>query len=516
LALDYDYIVIGSGFGGSVSALRLSEKGYRVLVLEKGRRFAPEDFPKSNWQLRRWLWMPRLGMRGIFQMSFLRHLTVLSGVGVGGGSLVYANTLPRPRDGFFQSTSWSHLTDWRDELEPHYATAERMLGAAKNPNLYEGDRILRSLAAEANREESFQPVNVGVYFGEPGREVADPYFEGRGPTRTGCIHCGHCMLGCKDNAKNTLDKNYLYLAEALGCEIRPQCEVHDVQPLETHGYRVAYRSADGQDAQLTCEGVIFAGGVMGTLPLLLKLKQTSLPRLSDTLGRMIRTNSESILGVVGLDGKKDYSQGIAITSKADLDDHTSLEVVRYPRGSGFFRLLSGPYSPGHHVWGRLASGLKAVLRHPWRSLRALLVRDLAKSSQILLFMQTVDSTLQFQLGARGRMRSRLGTGPAPTATIEQARHYTQRFAEKMNGVPFSMITETLFGIPTTAHVLGGCCMGSDPEEGVIDHRNRVFGYPNMYVTDGSMMSANPGVNPSLTITALAERAMSLIPDKESV
>lgn len=520
--VEYDFAIIGSGFGGSVAALRLAEKGYRVVVLEKGDRFGPADFPTSNWQLPRWMWLPALGWRGLFQMTFLRHMTVLSGVGVGGGSLVYANTLPEPNRSFFEAPSWRHLADWQRELRPHYETARRMLGVAPNPRMWEGDRILEAVAQEAGRGDGFAPVDVAVYFGEPGVTSPDPYFGGRGPDRTGCIHCGHCMLGCKDNAKNTLDKNYLYLAEQLGAEVRPGCEVTDVRPRGApgatndgvDGYAIDFRSRQRPKRRsLNARGVVFAGGVMGTLPLLLKLRGGSLPRLSPRLGQDIRSNSEAIIGAIALDREKDLSQGVAITSIARLDEHSSLEVVRYPRGSGFFRLLGGPHAAGRTALARVGGALAQLLKAPLRNLRAFTVRDFARSSQMLLFMQTLDSTLEFRRGWRGQLCSRLGQGPAPTTSIPMATDYARRFARKLDGELFSLWTETVFGIPTTAHILGGCVMGRDATEGVIDAENRVFGYRRMYVVDGSAISANPGVNPSLTITALAERALSRIPPR---
>jgi cholesterol oxidase len=511
---DCDYVVIGSGFGGSVSALRLSEKGYSVIVLEKGRRLGAADFPKTNWNLKKWMWWPKMGWRGPFKMTFLRHVTVLSGVGVGGGSLVYANTLPVPKRPFFTSLSWAHLADWEAELKPHYEMALHMLGAAPNPNFYEGDLALKSIAEEMGRGDHFHTVNTSVYYGEPGVTVPDPYFDGKGPDRTGCIHCARCMIGCKDNAKNTLDKNYLYLAEGLGCEVRADSQVFDVRPLSGGGYEIDYRqTAEGADRRVRARGVIISGGVMGTLPLLLKLKASSLPKLSDRLGETIRTNSESIIHVTSLDKTKDLAQGVAITSIVHIDDDSHIEIVRGPKGSGFWRFLSGLHTSGSNGMVRLINAGLGMMRHPIRFIRALTVRDFAKSSQILLFMQTLDSTLRFGRGRFGGLTSSVSTGEAPKASIPMATEIANRFAEKVDGVPLSLFTETLLNIPTTAHILGGCCMGKDASEGVIDKDNRVFGYENMYVADGSMISANPGVNPSLSITALAERAMSKIPAK---
>ncbi len=516
---DYDYIVIGSGFGGSVAALRLAEKGYRVLVLEKGRWWKPEDFPTSNWNLPRWLWLPTLRFFGFFRLSFFRHVTVLSGVGVGGGSLVYANTLPVPGRDFFRSPAWAHLADWEKELQPFYQTAREMLGVTTNPRLEEGDRALKRLAEKLGMAEKFRPTEVGVYFGEPEKTVPDPYFEGEGPERSGCNFCGGCMIGCRYNAKNSLDKNYLYFALRKGATIQAESEVYDVAPLDgadgTPGYRVKWRRSTalrGEKGVYTCRGVVFAGGVLGTLNLLLKLKRGSLPRISDRLGYGVRTNSESLIGVTDYHRRLDFSRGIAIGSILHTDPHSHLEPVHYPAGSGFWRLLMSPMVHGKNVGIRLGKLLGELFRHPVVSLRTYFVDDWAKRTQILLFMRTTEGRLRFVRGLLG-LGSRLESGQAPTAFMPEAKALAEHYARLVNGKATVLLTETLAGIPTTAHILGGCVMGKDATEGVIDRDNRVFGYWNMYVCDGSMISANPGVNPSLTITALSERAMSKIPPK---
>ena len=519
----YDWIIVGSGFGGSVSALRLAEKGYRVCVLEKGKRWAPKDFAKSNWDLKRWMWMPGAGLRGIFQMSFFKHVTVLHGVGVGGGSLTYANTLPTPKLGFFRSKSWSHLADWKSELAPHYETARRMLGAATVPGTTRGDEIMKEIAKDIGREEHFHPAEVGVFFGPPGKTVADPYFDGDGPERVGCNHCGACMTGCRIGAKNTLDRNYLYLAEQRGCRVEPETEVVAVRPRDG-GYAVETRGtfARRKRRELTADRVIFAGGVLGTLPLLLALKDDpqGLPGLSDRLGSMVRTNSEALCGIVSAEGDDDFSKGVAITSILHTDEHSHVEPVRYASGSGFFRLLTLPHAPGSTLGSRIVGTLRGLLRHPVRWFRALTVRDFARHSQVLLYMRTLEGTMKISRGRsfftgfrRGIVTSLEPGSPAPRAFMAEATDLARRFAAKVGGVTATLFTETLLGVPSTAHILGGCCMGEDSSEGVIDANHRVFGYDGLYVIDGSAVSANPGVNPSLTITALAERAMSKVEPK---
>ena len=519
---DYDYIVIGSGFGGSVSALRLSEKGYRVLVLEKGMRLEAADFPKTNWNLKRWLWLPSLGCFGLFKLTFFRHVGVLSGVGVGGGSLVYANTLPIPKESFFSSPSWAQLADWEAELKPFYQRALAMLGAATNPRLETGDIALRQLGREIGMEQHFEATQVSVFFGKEGVTVPDPYFGGKGPERAGCTFCGGCMTGCRHNAKNSLDKNYLFLAEKLGATIQAQSLVTDVRPLSdaedgAEGYAITWQPSatrKGAGGTLSCRGAIFAGGVLGTVELLLELKRKSLPRLSDRVGYGVRTNSEALIPVTVPDGKTVFSDGVAIGSILHTDAHSHLEPVRYAAGSGFWRMTMGPKVFHPNAFVRLLKLLCDWLLHPLMNLKVLCVDDWAKRTQVLLFMQTIDSTLRLVRG-RFRMATRLDTGPAPTAFIPEAMGLAERFAAIVGGKPVAMVSETLLGMPSTAHILGGACMGRDAAEGVIDRDNRVFGYRNLYVCDGSMISANPGVNPSLTITALSERAMNLVPARDA-
>jgi cholesterol oxidase len=521
--VDFDYIVIGSGFGGSVSALRLSEKGYSVLVLEKGKRLTARDFPKTNWDFRRWLWLPGARFFGLFQMTFLRHVTIMSGAGVGGGSLMYANTLPVPKRGFFKAESWAHLADWENELRDFYRTALTMLGANPNPRLQLGDRALQKLARQNGQEDQFEATNAAVFFGEPNVTVPDPYFHGKGPARAGCNYCGGCMIGCRFNAKNTLDKNYLHFAEQNGTRVQAEAEVYDVLPLDggngSAGYKVKWRSSTARvkrtGGEYSCRGVVFAGGVLGTVSLLLDLKRSSLPGLSDKVGYAVRTNSESIIAITALDKDSVFSEGIAIGSILHSDENSHLEPVRYSAGSGFWRLLAWPRVRGGNVVIRLLQLVGDLIAHPIDNLKVIFVDDWAKRTQILLFMQTIDSHLRLSKGFFG-LKTTVDRGAAPTAFIPEADALAKAFAGIVHGKLGALLTETLLGSPTTAHILGGCVMGKDKAGGVIDKDNRVFGYENMLICDGSTVSANPGVNPSLTITALAERAMSRIPANKNL
>lgn len=518
--MDWDYLIIGSGFGGSVAALRLAEKGYRVLVVERGRRFRPEDFPTTNWDLRRWLWLPRLGCRGPFDMSFLRHVTALGGVGVGGGSLVYANTLPLPPAGFYRADAWRELADWRSELEPHYRTARRMLGASQDPELAPADQVMLALASEIGRESSFTRPHVGIWFGQPGIEVADPYFGGEGPSRTGCIRCGGCMLGCRFNAKNSLDRNYLHLAERRGATIHADTEVVWVRRAgEAGGYEVeALHGAAGfgrQRRRYRAGNVVFAAGVLGTVRLLLRLKSSpeGLPRLSDRVGEFVRTNSGALIGIVSTRKELDLSAGPAVGSLIDLGDGAHAEAVRYPSGSGALRLLAAPHTHGRRFPERLARGVATLLRHPLRTARTALVRDWGRSTLILLYMRAAEGHLRLRLApVTGHLTTSLAEGEPPAAFMPEATELANRVARMVDGSPQSLASELLLGSPTTAHLLGGAVIGESAGSGVIDARHRIHGYDGLYVVDGSAVPANPGVNPSLTIAALAERAMSFVPD----
>ena len=446
-------------------------------------------------------------------------MTIFTGTGVGGGSLVYANCLQIPKKEYFQADSWSFLADWENELKGFYQTGLKMMGATINPRLEIGDETLRKIAAELGKEDRFEPTNVGVFFGEPEVTVADPYFDGEGPERSGCNFCGGCMVGCRYNAKNTLDKNYLYLAQKNGAKILAEKNVYAVIPSGndgSEGYVVKWRSSTScyrKKGEFSSRNIIFAGGVLGTIPLLLKLKRATLVKLSDRLGYDVRTNSESFIGVLDYKRKKVFSDGIAIGSILHTDQHSHIEPVRYSPGSGFWRILISPLAHGQNVLIRIMKVLWDLIRFPIKNLRMYFVDDWAKRTQILMFMQTLNSTLRFSKGILG-MRSSMDKGKSPTAFIPEAVELAERFAEIVDGKTGALITETLLGRPTTAHILGGAVMGKNREEGVVDKYNRVFGYKKMYICDGSMISANPGVNPSLAIIALAERAMSKISEKD--
>lgn len=513
----YDFVIIGSGFGGSVSALRLAEKGYSVLVIEKGKRYRDKDFPKTNWNLKKWLWLPTFRLYGIQKLTIFKHVSILSGVGVGGGSLVYANTLPKPKKAFFNKGSWAKLKNWEEVLEPHYETAWKMLGADINPFLGDSDLAFQELAYKIDKPEYFESTKVSVYFGDPNETVDDPYFNGNGPTRTGCKFCGSCMTGCRYNAKNTLDKNYLYLAEKLGVEILAEKEVVDVIPNSDNTiYTISYQQSTTyfkKKQQVSATSVIFSGGVLGTVPLLLKLKKKRLPNLSKRIGELVRTNNEALILNTTLDKNKDFSKGIAIGSILELDENSHIEPVRYGSGSGFWRLLMLPLITEKNVFIRILKLLITPFTSPIKWLRVWFVKDFAKRTSVLLFMQHLDSTLKIKRGWINAYTT-IDKGEPPTAFIKEAHQIANVHASLTNSKSQVMSLETLTGIPSTAHILGGAVMGATSEEGVIDSENRIFGYPNLYVIDGSMISANLGVNPSLTITAIAEHAMSLIPIKK--
>jgi cholesterol oxidase len=529
MAFDYDFIIVGSGFGGSVSALRLAEKGYSVCVLERGKRYQDSDFPKNNWDLRRYLWMPLLKCFGIQNLSLFRNILILSGTGVGGGSLVYANTLLQPENDFFTSAHWKDLANWKEELEPYYLVAKRMLGVTVNPQTTAADQVLRECAQDLGREDTFRPAEVGVFFGEPGKKFSDPYFDGSGPDRHGCIFCGGCMIGCRHNAKNTLVKNYLYFAEKLGVTIIPERNVDHLKPLPV-GYEVHTTRSTAwfkkSPRTFTAKNVVLAGGVLGTVDLLLKCKyQTrSMPLLSSQLGCHVRTNSEAIVGIsqFGKNVTRNFSEGVAITSIFHPDAHTHIEPVRYPKDSNFMRVLAAPMTDGNNPWTRPFRMVWNVLSHPLNSIRIWTAPGRKTSTIMLLVMQTLDSQMRFQLGRNWLtlFRKKMTTFPEKghrkiPSYIPIANEVGRSFAKRVHGVPMSAINEVLLNIPTTAHILGGCSIGASSETGVVDSNHRVFEYPGLYVCDGSVIPGNLGVNPSLTITAMSERAMSRIPESKN-
>ena len=523
-AFDFDFVVIGSGFGGAVSALRLAEKGYRVAVLERGRRYNTADFPTTNWNLRKSIWLPVAKCFGILRLSFLSDVFVLSGSGVGGGSLVYANTLYVPPDDFFRSAAWAATRDWKQALMPHYRTAQFMLGVAQNPFEGEPDRVLREVATDLGKGDSYVRTPVAVYFGEPGRTVPDPYFGGVGPERAGCTYCGGCMVGCRFNAKNTLDKNYLYFAEALGAKVIPERTVADVRALPNGGYLVVHERSGAwfaKDRQrLSTQNVVFSAGVLGTVKLLLECRQRgSLPNLSPRVGSRVRTNSEAILGVSSRKRDINYSKGIAITSSIHPDDKTHMEVVRYSEGSDALVPLAALLTDGGPGLPRPLRYLKNVLSRPVDYLRNLWPFGRARRGVFLLVMQTLDNSISLRLRRTWKslwqkaIDTDRGDGPPNPSYSPLANQIARAFANKVRGVGLSSILEVLFDIPTTAHILGGAVIGTSPDDGVIDDQQRVFGHPGLYVCDGSVIPANLGVNPSLTIAALAEHAMSHVAPK---
>jgi cholesterol oxidase len=527
---DYDVIVVGSGFGGSVAALRLTEKGYRVAVLEAGARFADGDFAATSFDTRRYLFRPEIGCYGIQRIDALKNCLILSGAGVGGGSLVYANTLYEPLEQFYDDPSWSDITDWRAELAPYFDQAKRMLGVVENPVTTPSDEVMKQVADDLGVGDTFHPTPVGVFFGGPGQEspeaVADPYFGGAGPDRNPCRHCGECMTGCRHNAKNTLVKNYLHLAEQAGARVLPLTTVTGVEPrsdTEGGGYAVHVRytkaklNRPGSTKVLTADQVVLAASALGTQRLLHTMKDEGhLPGLSDRLGHLSRTNSESILGAIAPDTKVDYSQGVAITSSFHPDEHTHVEPVRYGRGSNAMSLLQTVLTDGD-----LGPRWRTWLKQMWRQRSEVLdlydMRHWSERTVIALVMQSRDNSITVftRAGRLGRrvLSSRQGHGEPNPTWIPVANKVARRMAELMGGTPGGSIGEP-FNMPLTAHFIGGCTIGGSADTGVVDAYQRVFGHPGLHIVDGSAISANLGVNPSLTITAQAERAMAFWPNAD--
>lgn len=529
---DYDVVVIGSGFGGSVAALRLTEKGYRVGVVEAGRRFADDEHARTSWDVKKFLWAPRLGCFGIQRIRVLKNVVVLAGAGVGGGSLVYANTLYEPQtDAFYRDQQWAGITDWKSELSSHYDQAKRMLGVTLNPTTTPADMVMKKVADDMGVGETFHTAPVGVFFGrggsrEPGVEVDDPYFGGAGPRRSGCIQCGECMTGCRHNAKNTLVKNYLYLAERAGAEVLPLTTVTAISPRAGGGYDVATVPTGRRRGGRTIAAgqVVMAAGTWGTQELLHQMKACgNLAGVSDRLGHLTRTNSEAICTANTKLGKRkdnDFHHGVAITSSFHPDEHTHIEPVRYGNGSNLMAFMTTVMTDGGGRLPRALRWLGQILRHPGNFLALYLgLSDWSNRSIITLVMQTRDNSITVRprrtLFGRVKLTSTQGHGEPNPTWIPKANEATRRTAVEIGGAPYGGVGE-IFDIPMTAHFLGGCAIGADPASGVIDAYHRVFRCEGLHIVDGSAISANLGVNPSLTITAQAERAMSLWPNKGEV
>lgn len=528
---DFDFIVIGSGFGGSVAAHRLTEKGYRVAVMEMGRRWTAQNLPRTSWSIHRWFWRPSLGLRGFFNMRLFRHATIFHGCAVGGGSITYAGTLLAPPQKVWTSGSWRGLADWNSEMPRHYQTAARMLGAAENTIFGPADHLLQKTAEAAGCGHTFSPTQVGI-FQMPGKQpqasFPDPFFGGEGPPRGACVACGGCIMGCRYGAKNTLDLNYLYLAEKRDTRVLAETRVVDVKPLHGsseggEGYEVNTVKSTAwlrrRPRRFTCRGVVFAASSLGTMELLFRLREKgSLPAISPQLGRHVRTNSESLIGARVPGSRQDFSEGIAIGSRIYIDENTHIEAVRYPSGSDTMCFLTTLLTDGRPGPGRIALWLKnvcgALLRHPFRTLRLFQPFGWARESVILLCMQSLQGHIEMRWQRPWFWpfhKALVSRGDKIPTYIPQANELAKKFAQIAGGTAMSMLPEIVFNIPGTAHCIGGCAIGDSPQHGVVDSRHRVFGYKNMYICDGSVIAANLGVNPSLTITALAERAMAYVP-----
>ncbi|MCX6401835.1 MAG: GMC family oxidoreductase [Propionibacteriales bacterium] len=525
---DYDVLIIGSGFGGSVSALRLTEKGYRVGVLEAGARFNDDDFAATSWDLKKYLYAPAAGCYGIQRIDMVKDCMILAGAGVGGGSLVYANTLYEPLEPFYRDASWAHITDWKSELAPYYDQAKRMLGVTTYAKITPADEVMRAVAERMGRGDTFHPTPVGVFFGgpsqEPGQQVEDPYFGGAGPSRKTCTDCGECMTGCRHNAKNTLVKNYLYLAEQNGAQVHPLTTVTRVRPLDGGGYRVDTRwtkaklSRRSATKTFTAEQVIFSAAALGTQKLLHRLKATGdLANVSDRLGHLTRTNSESLLGAIAPEGDTtDYSRGVAITSSWHPDEHTHIEPCRYGKGSNAMSLMQTVLTDGDGDQARWKVWLKELWKERSRVKELYDVKHWSERVVIALVMQSVDNsitTFPKKVAGKWVLSSKQGHGAPNPTWIPVANDAVREMADVMGGGTAGGTIGEPFNRPLTAHFIGGCTIGDSPETGVVDGFQRVFGHPGLHIVDGSTISANLGVNPSLTITAQAERAMAFWPNK---
>ena len=517
---DFDVVVIGSGFGGSVAALRLTEKNYKVAILEAGKRFNDKDFPKTSWRLRKFLFMPRLGLNGIQRIHVLPDVLVLAGAGVGGGSLVYANTLYKPPASYFEDKQWRDITNWDQELSPWYDQASRMLGVAQNPYFSASDKAMKQVADQMGVGQTFKLAPLGVYFGNGvGVKSKDPFFGGVGPDRSGCLQCGACMTGCRHNAKNTLPKNYLGLAESAGAKVFPEHTVTKVEQLADGSWVVTARKSSawfGKKRRFTAANVVIAAGTYNTQKLLHKMKSTGvLPKISEYLGKLSRTNSEALTGSIMPKGGTDFSKGSAITSSFFPDDHTHVEPVRYGKGSNFMGLLQTVMTDGEKIRDRRKQWLRQVATKPSLLLKILDVRQWSERTVVALIMQNVDSAISVS-SKRGLFGFRLTSkndSLTPNATyIPAANEVARRVAENNGGIAGGHIGD-LVNAPFTAHFVGGCVIGESVQTGVIDPYHRVYNYPTLHIVDGASVTANLGVNPSLTITAQAERAFSMWPNK---
>ena len=523
---DYDVAIVGSGFGGSIAALRLTEKGYRVLVIEAGSRYRDEDFAKNSFDLKRFLFFPRLGLRGIQRIDFLRNVMVMSGAGVGGGSLVYANTLYRPPTTFYKTGSWAKVADWQKLLDPYFNQAERMLGVEMNPFESNSDRAIKKVADRMGFGKTYRMTPLGIFFGAKkklaeGTEVEDPYFGGKGPSRTSCINCGECMTGCRHGAKNTLVKNYLYLAESAGAEVIADTTVTDIQEVNDGSYLISTRNSSSvgiiRPERITADQVIVAAGALGTAKLLQKVRANGrLAGMSEQLGALSRTNSESLLGVVSRRDDIDFSEGSAITSSVFPDEHTHIEPVRYGHGSGFMAIMESVLASGKR--GEAPTPLRllgATLRNLHRMPKFYNLRKWPQRTLILLVMQARDNSLttfvKTTIFGRKKLTSKQGYGETNPAWVKAGHDFARELARDVDGTPGAVTTEP-FGIPMTAHFLGGCVIGANENEGVVDGYLRAFGQPGLHIFDGSTLSANPGVNPSLSIAAQAEWAAAHWPN----